>query len=166
MHLAIRPAIAADLPAVRALLVETWHATYDNLYGARRVTEITDDWHSLANLAAQSRREGTVFLVALDGDAVLGTSLARLKAGGKVLLDRLYIRPDAQRRGVGKRLLEATCARFPAQSLIRLEVEPQNISAIRFYEKQGFVAVGGTPDCGGMATMITAAIMERQGRAR
>ena len=35
----IRPAAPADLPAVRALLVETWHDTYDALLGAERVTE-------------------------------------------------------------------------------------------------------------------------------
>ena len=49
----LRPAAADDLPAVRALLVETWHDTYDALLGAQRVTEITTDWHSIKNLRRQ-----------------------------------------------------------------------------------------------------------------
>ena len=45
--LIIRDALAADLPAVRSLLVETWHDTYDGIYGWQRVAEITNAWHSL-----------------------------------------------------------------------------------------------------------------------
>jgi hypothetical protein len=40
----VRTAGERDLAAVRDLLVETWHATYDSIYGAERVTEITDEW--------------------------------------------------------------------------------------------------------------------------
>lgn len=158
----IRLATAGDLPAVRALLVETWHATYDNLYGAKRVSEITDDWHSLANLAVQLEREGAVFLVAVTGNGIDGTSLARATGNGQVMLDRLYVRPAAQGRGIGRHLLEATLASFPAGSNFRLEVEPQNVAAILFYERQGFATVGGTPDCGGSGSAITAGIMERR----
>ena len=157
----IRPATMADLPAVRALLVETWHATYDNLYGAKRVTEITDDWHSLANLAVQLGREGAVFLVAVTEGGIDGTSLARATGKGPVMLDRLYVRPAAQGQGIGQKLLAATLARFPSGSTIRLEVEPQNLAAIRFYEFQGFVTVSSTPDCGGAGSAIIASIMER-----
>jgi ribosomal protein S18 acetylase RimI-like enzyme len=157
----IRPATTADLPAIRALLVETWHATYDNLYGARRVTEITDDWHSLKNLSVQLGREGTVFLVAVMESGIIGTSLARAKDNGQVMLDRLYVRPAMQGQGIGQKLLEATLARFPANSIIRLEVEPQNVTAIRFYERQGFVTVSCKTDCGGAGSAIAASIMER-----
>jgi len=38
----VRTVGAHDLEAVRALLMETWHATYDGIYGAAKVTEITD----------------------------------------------------------------------------------------------------------------------------
>ncbi len=48
----VRTASERDLVAIRALLVETWHATYDAIYGAAKVTEITDEWHSIASLRA------------------------------------------------------------------------------------------------------------------
>jgi hypothetical protein len=51
--IAIREASETDLPAVRALLVETWHDTYDALIGVQRVTEITNSWHSFGTLATQ-----------------------------------------------------------------------------------------------------------------
>ena len=46
----VRTASERDLQAVRDLLVETWHATYDHIYGVERVAAITDDWHSIASL--------------------------------------------------------------------------------------------------------------------
>ena len=75
--LIIRDATSADLPAVRSLLVETWHATYDGIYGWRRVAEITNAWHSLDALAAQLGRDSGVFLVALLGEEMVGTASAR-----------------------------------------------------------------------------------------
>ena len=75
--LVIRDAEAADLPAVRALLVETWHATYDGIYGWQRVAEITNAWHSLENLKAQLGRDEGVFLVALVGEEIVATASAR-----------------------------------------------------------------------------------------
>lgn len=48
----VRTASERDLVAIRALLVETWHATYDAIYGAAKETEITDEWHSIASLRA------------------------------------------------------------------------------------------------------------------
>jgi len=49
----IRPAILSDLPAVQRVLVETWHATYDNIYGRQVVDRIVEEWHALSALRAQ-----------------------------------------------------------------------------------------------------------------
>ena len=68
----IRPATPDDLPAVRALLVETWHDTYDALLGAERVTEITNSWHSIENLGRQLDVPDTSFLVAEEDGAIVG----------------------------------------------------------------------------------------------
>ncbi len=50
-------------------MVETWHATYDGIYGWQRVAEITNAWHSLENLQAQLER-GDIFMVALLGEEI------------------------------------------------------------------------------------------------
>jgi ribosomal protein S18 acetylase RimI-like enzyme len=150
--LTIRPAREADLPAVRELLVETWHATYDALYGHAKVAEITEAWHSVPALARSLAVDGAVFLLAEREGAVLGTSLAHLDAEGAVCLRRLYVRPGAQEAGVGRRLLEATLAPFGA-ALVWLEVEPANRRAIAFYGRQGFRAEAEPASCGGRADL-------------
>jgi ribosomal protein S18 acetylase RimI-like enzyme len=136
--LIIRDAEAADLPAVRALLVETWHATYDGIYGWQRVAEITNAWHSLDNLGAQLAREGGAFLVGLVGEEIVATASARLEPDRAALLTRLYVLPAWQGVGIGRTLLQVALACFPRAPVARLEVESQNEPAIAFYERMGF----------------------------
>ncbi len=104
---------AADLPAVRALLVETWHATYDGIYGWQRVAEITNAWHSLENLGAQLGRENGAFLVALVGSEIVATASARTERDRAALLTRLYVLPAWQGVGIGRTLLQVTGAGGP-----------------------------------------------------
>ncbi len=136
--LIIRDATSADLPAVRSLLVETWHATYDGIYGWRRVAEITNAWHSLDALSAQLGRESGIFLIALLGHEVVGTASARREPDRAALLTRLYVLPARQGEGIGRTLLQVALACFPDAPVARLEVESQNEPAIAFYERMGF----------------------------
>jgi ribosomal protein S18 acetylase RimI-like enzyme len=139
---AIRLADPTDIPAVRDLLVETWHDTYDALIGREKVTEITDRWHSVENLARQLALPETSFLVAGQAGAIVGHAFADARRPPALFLTRLYVRPDRQRSGVGSRLIEATIARHPMAEVIRLEAKAGNASALAFYRRQGFVSVG------------------------
>ena len=136
--LIIRDALAADLPAVRSLLVETWHDTYDGIYGWQRVAEITNAWHSLENLKAQLGRDEGVFLVALVGEEIVATASARQERDRAALLTRLYVMPNRQGIGIGRTMLQVALACFPDAPVARLEVESQNELAIAFYERMGF----------------------------
>jgi ribosomal protein S18 acetylase RimI-like enzyme len=140
--LKIRTAAASDLPAVRALLVETWHDTYDALIGPSRVTEITDAWHSLDNLARQLSVPDSSFLVAEAGGAIAGHAFANAQQLPVLFVTRLYVLPAHQRSGIGRRLLEATIACHPLATVVRLEAKAGNEKALAFYRREGFRAVG------------------------
>jgi len=137
----IRPAKGGDVPAVRALLVETWHDTYDGLIGAGKVTEITDSWHSLPNLTHQLSVPDSSFLVADDQGAIVGHAFANAQRPPALFLTRLYVLPTQQRRGIGKSLLQAAIARHPACEVVRLEVEADNAKGLAFYRREGFEVV-------------------------
>ncbi|MDX8529944.1 GNAT family N-acetyltransferase [Mesorhizobium sp. VK25A] len=159
----VRTASERDLAAVRALLVETWHATYDAIYGAKRVTEITDDWHSIASLKARLTRPNSEFLVADDGKRLGGMAFAATTTTTDpkiVLLNQLYVHPACQRQGIGQSLLDEVEASFPEMDILRLEVEEANAVAIAFYEANGFRQAGRTADCGGNSG-LPALIMEK-----
>ena len=159
----VRTASDRDLKAVRDLLVETWHATYDDIYGAERVTAITDDWHSLASLKRRLDQPHAEFLVADDGKQLGGTAHAAVDAAGtSVMIHQLYVRPAFQGRGIGGMLLDEIIESFPDATLFRLEVEEANARAIGFYLSQGFVQSGRTANCGAGQSGIPALLFERR----
>jgi ribosomal protein S18 acetylase RimI-like enzyme len=158
----VRTASERDLQAIRALLVETWHATYNSIYGADRVEEITDDWHSIASLKARLVRPNSEFLVADDGKRIGGMAYAAAtKDPAIVMLNQLYVSPDLQRSGLGDMLLREIEDSFPEARIIRLEVEPANAAAVAFYTANGFVEVSKTANCGSANSAIPAKIYEK-----
>jgi ribosomal protein S18 acetylase RimI-like enzyme len=158
----VRSAGERDLAAVRDLLVETWHATYDPIYGAERVTAITDSWHSMRSLRARLVRPRSEFLVADSGKGLGGMAFAAAGEGGKILtLHQLYVRPGQQGRGIGGMLLDEILNCFPEAETCRLEVEEGNARALAFYEAYGFKHAGHTANCGGGQSGLPALVMER-----
>ncbi len=158
----IRTASERDLPAIGALLAETWHDTYDAIYGAARVAEIVREWHSEAALRGRIDSPHSEFLVADDGEGPCGMAFARaVDEGRTVMLHQLYVRPGSQGRGIGGMLLDEIEDSFPEAHVIRLEVEEANARAVAFYLSQGFSKVGTTSDCGRQGSGIPAAIYER-----
>jgi ribosomal protein S18 acetylase RimI-like enzyme len=139
----VRAARSDDVPAVRDLLVATWHDAYDALIGARKVTEITDSWHSVENLARQLAIPETSFLVAEEEEAaIVGHAFVNAERPPVLFLTRLYVRPDRQRRGIGARLLAEAIERHQGCDRVRLEAKAGNQSALAFYRRQGFHSVG------------------------
>lgn len=158
----VRTASKRDLPAIKDLLATTWHATYDNIYGADRVTEITDEWHSLEALEKQLNTPRSEFLLADDGTAIAGMAYARQTSDNEVKLQQIYVATGFQGRGVGKMLLNEIEESFFEIPKITLEVEEKNTSAIAFYIKHGFVQTGTTENCGKQGSNIPAALFTKQ----
>ena len=162
----IRPARRDELAAIRAVLVETWHDTYDAIYGVARVSEITDDWHSLDNLARGLNRKDHAFLVADVDGAIEGTALATFGGDSLIVLNRLYVRPGRQRNGLGTALLDACIAYFPQSRLIRLEVEIGNEKGRAFYARRGFTETHHRAAIGGVGDAVLSERATRTGRGR
>jgi ribosomal protein S18 acetylase RimI-like enzyme len=158
----VRTASSRDVEAVRALLVETWHDTYDAIYGVDQVTAITNEWHSLRALRDRLEKPNSEFLVADDGKLIAGMAFASMAEDGKtVLLSQLYVRPSHHGQGIGGMLLDEVEGSFPDADKVRLEVEEANLQAVRFYVEQGFAKVGETSAYGQPNFAIKAAIYER-----
>jgi GNAT superfamily N-acetyltransferase len=137
----IRAARQEDLPALRRTLVAAWHATYDHLIGAERVTALTDAWHSPEALRAELADPACVFLLAEEGERILAAATARAENEAEVALSRLYLLPEIQGRGLGRRLMNAVLAPFGRRA-VRLTVHSGNARGIGFYERHGFFVAG------------------------
>ncbi len=154
----VRTASNKDLAEIGQLLGVVWHATYDQIYGVQRVSEITAEWHSLGSLSKNLSAPNSEFLVADSGSQLGGMAFARQISDRIVKIKQIYILPDFQGQGVGQQLLDEVFESFFEAVEFELEVEKENIPAIKFYEKNGFVRAGETGNCGednsGIAALI------------
>lgn len=140
----VRTASERDLAKVSALLAETWHATYDALYGADKVSEITARWHSVPALKAKLERKDSEFVVADNGRELAGMGyVAMAKDRPKTaFLHNLYVLPRYQRQGIGRDMFAELETCFPDANAMLLEVDPRNDAAVAFYYAHGFIKVG------------------------
>jgi ribosomal protein S18 acetylase RimI-like enzyme len=153
----IRTATLKDLQTVQALLTATWHSTYDALYGADKVSEITSLWHSVEALQRNLSKPVSEFIVADTGSEILGMAFASQKEK-TVHLHQLYVAPNAQGRGIGGELLHEIFNCFENAESVELEVDPANTKAIVFYQTFGFERIGSTDNCGKANSAIKADI--------
>ena len=75
-----------------------------------------------------------------DGEGLVAFGQALPRAGGRMHLARVIVRPGARGRGVGRALVEALLARAreSSASLVTLNVYRDNAAAIGLYEAFGF----------------------------
>jgi ribosomal protein S18 acetylase RimI-like enzyme len=162
MTVFVRSATERDLVNVQNLLHRAWHAAYDSIYGAAKVTEITSDWHSLSSLKVNLARPWSEFLLADTGKEIRGLAYARQSSEDFVMLHQLYVEPSHIGQGIGSQLLEECFEAFPEAKAFRLEVDAQNPNAMRFYQRFGFEEISRIANCGKDGSSMPAIVMERR----
>jgi ribosomal protein S18 acetylase RimI-like enzyme len=136
--LAIRPATAADVPAMRALGVRTWRAAYAAILPPDAIDAgIAEFWNEYSLGAAA--RSGRMLVAVRDGTLVGLLESDRLD-DGRAVVWKLYVTPEAQRHGIGRSLIRAHLARLAADGVaeVWLEHDDANAAAAAFYERLGF----------------------------
>ena len=127
---------------IKKLLYKTWVSVYSGLYTQEAIDKITSDWHSIKLLTEQILDQNKLFLVAKDGNKIVGMcNTASITNKNKINIQRLHIDPKYQRQGIGTNLINKIVTEFPNATKIDLEVEKQNKQAISFYQKNGYEIV-------------------------
>ncbi len=132
----------ADVDAVAALARTVWQATYPALIPQAQIDAMLADRYAAARMRAQLDDPAHAWRVAWQDDTAAGFAHAYLD-GDACKLDKLYVHPVQQRRGVGAALLAAIAAWARAQPVrrLRLQVNRGNTQALHAYAKYGFVIV-------------------------
>ena len=148
----VRPATAADAPALRAILMGTFESTWrPQITPAAAAAFLAED-----RPAEFVARRGLAFWVAERAGEVVG--LVHWEGD---FVHALHVLPSAARTGVGARLMdkaEAEIARagFPAA---RLETDTFNTASQAFYAARGYHEAGRYPDeewNSGLTTLLLA----------
>lgn len=159
----IRPITPPDVPAIAALAREIWQATYPGIitqeqidfmleqrYGHERLYDDLEDLHKWLDQAFHDgRRVGFAFSEIYKGE---------------FKLDKLYIHPDVQRRGVGGQVIAYVAERAKREGYpcLILQVNKRNVNAINSYKKYGFEVRTVTVDDIGGGYVMDDYVMEKK----
>ena len=105
-HISVRPAAAADVPAIQRVARAAWHAAYDDVLGPDAVETLQDRWYDGEGLRASIEADPAVFALAVADGEPAGFAHARPDDAGDWHLARIYVDPDRWGEGVGTALLE------------------------------------------------------------
>ena len=140
----VRDAGIDDAREIQRVARTTWDHTYRESIPASVRAEFISQAYS--RYVLRRRLESNVFLVAAEGEEILGFADFRSLSETEVELSAIYVLPEMQGRGIGARLLEEGIGRFPPRTSFVLRVERDNTQAQRFYEAHGFRRAGHHKD--------------------
>lgn len=140
LTLSIRPLLERDLDQLRTLAGTIWQASYSALILPAQIDYMLADRYDAALIRAQLDDPEHFWRLAWWTDKQVGFAHARIEVES-CKLDKLYIHPDYQRRGIGGALFnEVKCfAHARAATRLTLQVNRGNSAAIAAYKRYGFV---------------------------
>jgi GNAT superfamily N-acetyltransferase len=144
------PATARDVPALRALGVRTWRATYEGVLPGRAVKRGVEELFNEYSLGA-AVRDGRMLAAFRDGILVGLLEFDRVD-DTRTMVWKLYVDPDAQSRGIGGLLLERLLQSATTPE-VGVEHDERNAGAGAFFEGFGF-GVDQVVDEGGEARTV------------
>jgi GNAT superfamily N-acetyltransferase len=169
MTLAIRPAAAEDVDTIVGILIGSKEASFPETIDDhdRDRAFWTDRWRGYltrGSAAQQSAGDGWVFIAEIDGRAVGYVAYHHTtRHGADAELQNIYVLKEAQRQGVGTRLLAVIAHRLRADGSRAMCVGYDADSPYtRFYFKHGAVEIsrGATwamwPDIPALAARLPA----------
>ncbi|MGB0384214.1 MAG: GNAT family N-acetyltransferase [Ardenticatenaceae bacterium] len=143
-----RRATPADVQQIALLHAESWRNSYRGMLSDEFLDrEVVENRLAVWRSRLDSPVEGQFVLVAEENQRIDGFICVFGNYDDKfgALLDNLHIRPDKQRRGLGKELMSRTASwmeeTYPESGLY-LWVFASNEPAIRFYERLGAQMAG------------------------
>ena len=146
----IRTASRNDINAIHDLLVETWHATLDDLVGREEVDRKIAHDYTTDMLKKMLSRPASEYVVADDGDMLHGVAYAAqeaVKGDSEIaLVLHLCVKPESRGQGIGQRLLIELEEAFPSARKIRVALNKKDVRTQKFFEEQGYKHLGKSGD--------------------
>ncbi|MDR2015174.1 MAG: GNAT family N-acetyltransferase [Azoarcus sp.] len=139
MSIDIRPITPDDVPAIASLARTTWLNAYANILSPEQIDYMLAQRYDHARLRTEAG-DPQKWLRQACLDGILAGFAACEIHKGEFKLDKLYIHPDMQRKGIGAALVNhvATLARERGFSAMILAVNKQNEQGIHAYTQYGF----------------------------
>ena len=163
LKIEIRPVTPPDVPAISALAREIWQASYPGIITQEQIDFMLEQRYGVERLYDDLEQADKWLDQAFYEGRRIGFAFCEIYKG-EFKLDKLYIHPDVQRRGVGGQLIEHVAQRakklgYPA---VILAVNKRNGKAIGSYKKYGFAVRAAIVDDIGCGFVMDDYIMEKK----
>lgn len=138
----IRKAEKADVPVIIELAKATWEPTYRDILSKAQLEFMFNEMYSPASLETQMTILGHIFLILYIQGKPSGYASYSEKpdSDGVYKLQKLYLLPELQGKGLGRKLIEAVEEQVLQEGGKVLELNVNRYNPARnFYERLGFV---------------------------
>ena len=135
----IRNAVPQDIPLIQELTNIIWPLTYYPIIGEAQVAYMLGLFYTHDALI-QQMQNGHQFILAFYDKTPVAFASYSLIGPNIYKLQKLYILPNQQGKGIGQQMVNHICAAIKElhATHLRLNVNIHNTGAIAFYKKVGF----------------------------
>jgi ribosomal protein S18 acetylase RimI-like enzyme len=115
-----------------------WDVHYTPIIGQTQVDYMLGRFYTTEHITSQMAEGQQFYFVLLNGMEVGYTAISEISEGN-YFIHKLYLEIDKQRKGMGSEVFRQLLALMGNLEAVRLQVNRQNLKAINFYFKMGFV---------------------------
>ncbi len=140
-NIIIRNATKKDIPLIHALAKQIWPATYSEILSAKQLEYMLELIYSEPSLQKQFDT-GHNFLIAEENSKPVGFADYNLLKNGIYKLQKIYVLPDQQGKGIGKLLVNHIIREIKENgaTVLLLNVNRTNKAKL-IYEHLGFKVI-------------------------
>ena len=142
----IRPIREAEIPAAKRIMLTVAYNIFGfdgTLADSLRHFEVSGEFKDMDNVQAHYFEARGTFLVALNGEQVIGSGALRKLDANTAELKRMWLLEAYHGQGLGYRLLMRLFdfAREQKYRRIHLQTSPEQVRALNFYRRVGFYEI-------------------------
>jgi RsiW-degrading membrane proteinase PrsW (M82 family)/ribosomal protein S18 acetylase RimI-like enzyme len=158
----LRQASDEDVLLIRELSLQVWPQTYASILSPEQIQYMLHLMYSEAALHQQLQDNHHFFIVYNAGIPIGFTSYSAVEPS-IFKLHKIYILPQQQGRGTGRKVMEQVIERIKQEgaNTLRLNVNRNN-PALQFYEKLGFIPIGAEDTDIGNGYLMEDYVLEKQ----
>ncbi|MFZ9631698.1 MAG: GNAT family N-acetyltransferase [Bacteroidia bacterium] len=138
MNLLLSPLQSDKISLVQQMARRIWDVHYTPIIGQTQVDYMLGRFYTTEHITSQMAEGQQFYFVLLNGMEVGYTAISEISEGN-YFIHKLYLEIDKQRKGMGSEVFRQLLALMGNLEAVRLQVNRQNLKAINFYFKMGFV---------------------------
>ena len=141
----IIPATILDAPIIQAVSAQAWPHTFKKILSESQIAYMMQLMYSDESLKKQIEEENHRYFLAKKENRIVGYMSIEhnYENKAKTKIHKIYLLPEEQGKGIGKLLFSVAEKKAKAanDTAIFLNVNKNNVSAIAFYQKTGYLQI-------------------------